>query len=160
MAETAVPRAGESGPLADPGLEGLAAEQAPELIAAVAAVRAGEGDMDQVMQLLRSATLWVETDSDEHGHAVRSVAAQGLSWLPVFSSLPRLALFAQAAGRGAQQVTYGTLTGAELLDTCLPELPVGTGLVLDAVSEHVLALPPVRGIVPESLAVSAEPGQG
>lgn len=130
-------------------------DPAGDLIAAVSAVRAGGGDVDLVVRLFRDATLWVETDSDERGHAVRSVQVQGLHWLPVFSSLPRLALFCQAGNRGDQHITYGTVTGAEILETCLPALPFGTGVVLDTASEHVLALPPVAGFVPDSLAVDA-----
>lgn len=131
-------------------------DPAAELIAAVSAVRAGDGDMDLVVQLFRNTTLWVETDSDERGHAVRSVQVQGLHWLPVFSSLPNLALFCQAGDRGDQQITYGTVTGDEILESCLPALPFGTGVVLDAASDHVLTLPPVAGFVPDSLAVDAE----
>lgn len=131
-------------------------EPASELIAAVAEVRAGRGDVDRVMSLFRQATVWIETEPAEPGHLVRSVAAHGLNWLPVFSSLSRLAQFCQASGRGEQQVDYGTLTGAEVLEACLPALPPATGLLLDAASDHVLSLPPVTGIVPDSLAIDAE----
>ncbi len=135
-------------------------DPATELIAAVSAVRAGGGDMDLVVRLFRNTTLWVETDSDERGHAVRSVQFDGLHWLPVFSSLLRLALFCQAGDRGERHITYGTITGDEILRSCLPALPFGTGVLLDAASDHVLTLPPVAGIVPDSLAVDAESREG
>ncbi|MCA1278267.1 SseB family protein [Saccharopolyspora sp. 7B] len=65
-----------------------------------------------------------------------------MAWLPVFTSLDHLAAFAVASGRGNQPCTYGTLSGAEVLDAVLSALPPGTGLVLDPGAEHVLALPP------------------
>lgn len=138
-------------PVPDPGPESVT----EELIAEVIEVRAARGDMDQVMRLLRQTPLWVETEQDEDGqsYTVRSVQTQGLRWLPVFSALEHLARFAQASGRGDQHIQYGQLPGAELLDEVLPALPHGTGLVLDPVADHVLALPAVRGIVPDALAV-------
>lgn len=136
----------------------LPVEQAPEapLIASVEQVRAGHGGMDRVMGLFRRSTLWVETELAGEQHTVRSVQAEGLSWLPVFSSLAQLAAFCQASGRGSVEVSYGTLTGAELLATCLPALPLGTGVLLDPVADHALPLPPVTGIVPDSLAVDRD----
>lgn len=133
-------------------------DPAAELISAVLEVRAGHGDMDLVLRLFRQATVWLETEDGERGdQLVRSVHAQGLNWLPVFSSLPRLAAFCQATGRGQQRVTYGTATGAEVLDRCLPALPPATGLVLDPVCDHVLSLPPVPGIAPDAVAIESRP---
>lgn len=132
-------------------------DPAAELIAAVLAVRAGEGGMDLVMRLFRQATVWLETEDGEHGgQLVRSVHVQGLNWLPVFSSLPRLAAFCQATGRGQQRITYGTTTGEQVLESCLPALPPATGLVLDPVADHVLSLPPVPGIAPAAVALDTE----
>ncbi len=132
-------------------------DSAAELVSAVLQVRAGQGDMDLVVRLFRRATVWLETEDGELGtQLVRSVHVQGLNWLPVFSSLPRLAAFAAATGRGQRRVTYGTAPGAEVLDRCLPVLPPATGLVLDPISDHVLSLPPVPGIVPDAVAISTE----
>lgn len=140
-------------PDADP-VEPEPVDEAHSLVAAVVEVRAGRGDMGEVMRLFRDASLWVERESSDEGHAVRAVAAEGLRWLPVFTSLAQLAVFAQASGRGDQEVSYGRLSGAEVLDVCLPGLPPGTGMVLDPVADHVLALPAVRGIVPDEQAVN------
>lgn len=132
-------------------------DPAAELVSAVLQVRAGHGDMDLVMRLFRSATVWLETEDGERGtQLVRSVHVQGLNWLPVFSSLPRLAAFASATGRGQQRVTYGAALGAEVLDSCLPALPPATGLVLDPISDHVLSLPPVPGVAPDAVAIDTE----
>lgn len=143
-------------PLAEPVSQG---ELSPvpagsSLVAAVVEVRAGRGDMAEVMALFRAATLWVERDGDQQ--VVRAVEFEGLRWLPVFTSLEQLAVFAQASRRGDQEVHYGRLSGAEIVEECLPLLPVGTGMVLDPLADHVLPLPAVRGIVPDSRAIDGE----
>lgn len=110
----------------------------------VAQVRAGERDVAELVQQLRDAQLVVEVDSTQAGHEVVAVAAQGLRWLPVFTALDHWAQFLEAAGRGDERVGYGWLSGAELFDEVLPQLPTGTGVVLDPTAEHVLALPPTQ----------------
>ena len=139
---------------------GMVDEVAPELVDAVTEVRAARGDMDRVLRLFRGTTLWVERETTEQGHALRTIPLDGAHWLPVFTSLVRLSEFCRAAGRGAESLRYGQLTGADVLDTCLPALPFGTGVLLDATCEHVLALPPVNGIVPSDLAVDAQRAGG
>lgn len=114
----------------------------PDLLAAVARVHAGEDVMADVMELLRTAPVWLETTPTADGQQlVEPLRRQGLIWLPLFSSELYLARFAQASGRGEDTIAYGELTGAEVLDELLPQLPRGTGIVLDPVSDHVLALP-------------------
>ncbi|QGK69679.1 hypothetical protein GIY23_09245 [Allosaccharopolyspora coralli] len=123
--------------------EALDEHPSPELIAAVREVLGGHDVMDRVMNLLQKAPLWLETEVASGGgdRVVRTLRAEGLRWLPLFSSRTLLARFAQASGRGSAEITYGSLTGAEVLDELLPQLPRGTGIVLDPVSDHVLALP-------------------
>ena len=47
------------------------------------------------------------------------------------------------------------VTGERLLDHYLPALPRPTGVVFDNGAEHMMSLPPVRGIVSDELAVDA-----
>lgn len=124
-------------------------EPNPLLVQALEDAHAGTTQGYELMPLFFAAQVWVETEPsvDEHGQqrvAVRSVHAQGLSWLPVFTSLPRLAQFGQLTGRGEVELTYGELPGREVVRDLLPDLPVHTGIVLDPGSEHVFALPPAN----------------
>lgn len=126
---------------------------APELVAAAQRVHEGEDAMADVLSLFRQARLWLEVASAEKGHVVTPVRAQGFVFLPVFSSEWLLARFCQASGRGDREITYGCLTGAEVLDELLPELGGGTGIMLDATADHVLALPAARGAERDTLGV-------
>lgn len=107
-------------------------------------VRSGQRDVAELVQHLRDAQLVVEVESTHAGHEVVAVAAQGLRWLPVFTALDYWAQFLHGAGRGDERVGYGWLSGAELFDEVLPQVPTGTGVVLDPTTEHVLALPPAQ----------------
>ncbi len=126
---------------------------ASALVAAAQRVHEGEDAMAEVLSLFRQARMWMEVASAGEGHVVTPVRAQGFVFLPVFSSEWLLARFCQASGRGAQGITYGCLTGAEVLDELLPELGGGTGIMLDATADHVLALPAASGVESETLGV-------
>lgn len=128
------------------------------LMEAVQAARAGHADQQQLVSAFRAATVYVEAiPTDDGDRALQWVHQGGLTWVPVFTSLQTLAAFYSEAGRGDDQIDYGELTGAELIDHCLPQLPRGTGMILDPISDHVLALPPVAGIVPDDLAIPTDP---
>lgn len=126
------------------------------LLEAVWAARNGRGDIETFMGLFRAATVYVEAIPTEDGdRALQWVRHDGLTWLPVFTTPSSMVAFFVEAGRGDDQLDYGMLTGAELIDHCLPQLPRGTGMILDAASEHVLTLPPVTGIVGDELAITS-----
>ncbi len=108
----------------------------------VSQARSGERQVGELVALLRSATLVVEVETTERGHEVVPMGAHGLGWLPVFTSIESWAEFLITAGRGGERVGYGWLSGVELFDELLPQLPTGTGVVLDPCPEPVLALPP------------------
>lgn len=127
-------------------LRAAAAEDpAAALAAAVAQWWRQDTDLDTVLAAIRPAPLLVEVDQDRQLTAVR---ADGLAWLPVFTDLEEFAAWLQACGRGSETVSYGRLSGAELLDVALPQLPAGTGLVLNPTSEQLLPLPPYPPVVP------------
>lgn len=135
----------------------LAKPETDALLAAVDAARNGHADLDILMPRFRAATLYVEAIPTEDGdRALQWVHHEGLTWVPVFTSLMNMASCFVEAGRGEEEVHYGMLTGAELIEQCLPQLPRGTGMILDPISEHVLALPPVEGIVSAELAIPTE----
>lgn len=115
----------------------------PELLRELAAqARSGERAPGELVALLRSATLVVEVNTSEHGHEVIPMRARGLGWLPVFTSIASWAEFLITAGRGAEPVGYGWLSGVELFDEVMGQLPAGTGVVLDPCPDPVLVLPP------------------
>lgn len=118
-----------------------------DTLARVAAqVRTGEDDVADLVSRLRAAQLVVEVEASATGSELVPVVAQGLRWLPVFSSLEYWAQFLVAAGRGEDTIGYGWLSGSELFDEVVPQLAAGTGVVLDPLAEHVLALPPAKEI--------------
>ncbi|MEV0049224.1 SseB family protein [Saccharopolyspora shandongensis] len=128
-------------------------EPAAELIGTVRLFGTGEATVEQLAAVLRGTSVYVAVSDEDGGFALPTGRGGELSWLGVFTSLGRMAEFYRAAGRGADTVRYGELTGAELIDQCLPALPRGTGLVLDPGSEHGTALAPVRGLVPDEIAL-------
>ncbi|TDD51968.1 SseB family protein [Saccharopolyspora elongata] len=131
-----------------------APEPAAELLDALRRFRADQATIAQLAAALRGTALYVAV-SDEDGRFALPTGRDGeLSWLGVFTSPGRMAEFYRAAGRGADNVRYGELTGAELIDQCLPALPRSTGLVLDPGSEHGTALAPIRGLVPDEIALT------
>lgn len=127
---------------------------AAELLDALRLFRADQATIEQLAAALRGTAVHVAVSDEDGGFALPTGRHGELSWLGVFTSLGRMATFYRAAGRGADTVRYGELTGAELIDECLPALPSGTGLVLDPGSEHGTALAPVRGLVSDEIALS------
>ncbi|MEU5848073.1 SseB family protein [Saccharopolyspora shandongensis] len=129
-------------------------EPAAELLGTVRLFGTGEATVEQLAAALRGTSVYVAVSDEDGGFALPTGRDGELSWLGVFTSPSRMAEFYRAAGRGADTVRYGELTGAELIDQCLPALPRGTGLVLDPGSKHGTALAPVRGLVPDEIALT------
>ncbi|MFF7179978.1 SseB family protein [Streptomyces sp. NPDC008121] len=80
----------------------------------------------------------------------------GVRWICAFSDEEALARFAVARGDAGREWTYRTILGARLLDVMVPLLPGPGGVALDAGSTDGLLFPPVRGIVPDEVAVDVE----
>ena len=123
------------------------------LVAAVVQYLRNDGDVDTVLTTFRAAELVVELADDAEENRMVVVRREVLCWVPACSTLANFATWMQMCGRGTETVHYGLISGAELLDTCLPQLPTGAGVVLDPATDRVLALPPVTGIVTRELAV-------
>ncbi|MEU6594301.1 hypothetical protein ABZ923_34720 [Streptomyces sp. NPDC046881] len=85
----------------------------------------------------------------------------GVRWIYAFSDEHALARFALARGEGAREWTYQRWLGARLLDAVVPAVGVPCGVALDcADGEDGMVFPPVRGIVPDAVAVDVESGTG
>ncbi len=80
----------------------------------------------------------------------------GVRFILAFSDEQALARYAVARGEAAREWTYQTILGARLLDVAVPAAGVPCGVALDcADGEDGMVFPPVRGIVPDEVAVDA-----
>ncbi|MFJ4951281.1 hypothetical protein [Streptomyces sp. NPDC088760] len=85
----------------------------------------------------------------------------GIRWIYAFSNEQSLARFALARGEGAREWAYQRWLGARLLDAVVPAVGVPCGVALDcADGEDGMVFPPVRGIVPDAVAVNVDGGTG
>ncbi|MER5728943.1 SseB family protein [Streptomyces sp. NPDC002138] len=80
----------------------------------------------------------------------------GVRWICAFSDEETLAAFARAQGDADREWTYQRVLGARLLDVMVPLLPGPGGVALDAGSPDGMLFPPVRGVVPDDVAVDLE----
>ncbi|MDA3630050.1 SseB family protein [Saccharopolyspora sp. WRP15-2] len=129
-------------------------DPAEELIGALESFRADRTSIEQLAEVIRGTGFVTPVSDEDGGVALIAARAGELSWLGAFTSLPRMAEFYRESGRGSDTVRYAEVTGAELLEQCLPALPRGTGLVIDAGSGHSTALGPVAGLVPDEIALT------
>lgn len=87
----------------------------------------------------------------------------GVRFILAFSDEQALARYAVARGETAREWTYQTILGARLLDVAVPAAGAPCGVALNcADGEQGMVFPPVRGVVPEGVAVDvvAETGDG
>jgi hypothetical protein len=83
----------------------------------------------------------------------------GIRFILAFSDEQALARYAHERGEAAREWTYQTILGARLLDVAVPAAGVPCGVALDcADGEDGMVFPPVRGIVPDEVAVDREEG--
>lgn len=78
----------------------------------------------------------------------------GIRFILAFSDEQALARYTVARGEAAREWTYQTVLGARLLDVAVPAAGVPCGVALDcADGEEGMVFPPVRGIVPDEVAL-------
>ena len=123
------------------------------LVGVLNAARDGSLAMRDVVDVLRETEVLVGLAGAVEAPELSFVDFKGSAWVSVFSSPQAMASFFRSAGRGEEKLRFGGLRGSELLDEVWPQLPRGTGLVLDPGSPHVLALPPIAGLAPDSAAL-------
>lgn len=95
---------------------------------------------------------------DDDGERVLTAELNGIRWIYAFSDEAALARFALARGEGGREWPYRRVLGARLLDVAVPLAGVPCGVVLDAAdgAEGGVLFPPVRGIVPDAVAVDVD----
>ncbi len=83
----------------------------------------------------------------------------GVRFILAFSDGQALARYARARGEFAREWTYQTVLGSRLLDVAVPAAGVPCGVALDcADGPDGMVFPPVRGVVPDEVAVDREQG--
>lgn len=113
--------------------------------------RNGVGDPEAFLVAFRASTVYLQRIDPL---SLPMVSIDGLNWLAAFSSLELLRQYLLAR-RESAEADYLSVTGERLLDHILPALPRPTGVVFDNGADHMMALPPVRGIVSDDLAVGS-----
>ncbi|MGA9309507.1 MAG: hypothetical protein WBV74_03945 [Pseudonocardiaceae bacterium] len=82
-------------------------------------------------------------------------------WLYGFTTPAELAAWVVArGGDGDVEHGYVTVRGSRLLDVAVREVGVPAGIAIDAAGSRPMLLPPVRGIVPDDVAVDADSWNG
>ncbi|MFF8729543.1 SseB family protein [Streptomyces sp. NPDC015171] len=85
----------------------------------------------------------------------------GVRFILAFSDEQALARYAFARGGAVREWRYRTVLGARLLDAAVPAVGVPCGVALDcADGAGGVVFPPVRGVVPDAVAVDVEGGTG
>ncbi|GGP31359.1 hypothetical protein GCM10018980_65260 [Streptomyces capoamus] len=106
----------------------------------------------------RRTAVLVPVDADG---APLAAEFSGVRWIYAFSDEGALARFAVARGEGAREWAYQRWLGARLLDAAVPAVGVPCGVALDcADGVDGVVFPPVRGVVPDAVAVDVNGGDG
>ncbi|GAB2819572.1 SseB family protein [Lentzea nigeriaca] len=122
-----------------------------EAVAHARRYREGGGNPEAFLKAFRQSTVYLQRIDPL---SLPVIKIEGLNWLAAFSSLELLKQHLEAR-RESIDVSYLAVTGERLLDHYLPALPRPTGVVFDNGAEHMMTLPPVRGVVADELAVTA-----
>lgn len=89
--------------------------------------------------------------------ALLTADMNGIRFILAFSDEQALARYAQARGDFSREWTYRTVLGAKLLDVAVPAAGVPCGVALDcADGPDGMVFPPVKGIVPDAVAVDRD----
>ncbi|MGW2835688.1 SseB family protein [Streptomyces sp. NPDC001286] len=108
-----------------------------------------QGDPRSVVGEFRRSEVLVPLVDD----SVLLVDAGGIRWLFAFTDDAALERFARARGEAVPERV--PVYGARLLDQVIPRVGGPAGIAVDAGSPAGMVLPPVRGIVPDEVAVDA-----
>ncbi|MER5641491.1 SseB family protein [Kitasatospora sp. NPDC002227] len=115
--------------------------------------RAGAGEAKTVLAVFRSSAVYVpETDDG----LVWTGDQGGIRWIYAFSGEGQLAAFARARDYRGAELNYRTIYGSRLLDVAVPAVGRPCGVALDVAGSQPMLFPPVRGIVPDAVALDGE----
>ncbi|MFB0631662.1 SseB family protein [Streptomyces sp. AB3(2024)] len=106
-------------------------------------------------QLAEFRDLVVLVPLDERG-GLWTAGLGGLDWICAFSDEDALSRFAQARGEADREWAFRRVRGARLLDEVVPALDFPCGVALNPAGPGGTVFPPVRGIVPDAVAVDGE----
>lgn len=124
----------------------------------IARVWAGAGDEKAMIESFRGSVLLVPHLGD--GYVVAGDCGD-VRWLYGFTTPAELAAWVVArGGDGDVEHGYVTVRGSRLLDVAVREVGVPAGIAIDAAGSRPMLLPPVRGIVPDDVAVDADSWNG
>ncbi|MEU4585781.1 hypothetical protein AB0F92_27445 [Kitasatospora aureofaciens] len=113
-------------------------------------LRLGLGDPAVMLAQFRLSAVLVPLWGDD---AVWTGDEGGLRWIFAFSSEEELAAFVQSKDLPLDGFPYMTVLGSRLLDVAVPGLGVPGGIALDVAGKEPMLFPPVRGIVPDEVAL-------
>ncbi|GGV14114.1 hypothetical protein GCM10010495_29950 [Kitasatospora herbaricolor] len=116
-------------------------------------LHAGAGDPGIVLAAFRSGVVFVPRDADGR---VWTGDEGGIRWIWAFSTEAALVAFARARGHRGPELDWLTVRGSRLLDVAVPAVGVPCGVALDVGSAQPMLFPPVRGIVPDAVALDGE----
>jgi hypothetical protein len=127
------------------------------LTAEIAAMREGAGRPGRLVGELRRATLLAPVADG----ALMSGQQGGVRWLYAFTDEESLARFLVRRGADpAAGADYLAVLGARLLDSVIPSLDGPTGIAVNVADDDgAMLFPPVAGIVPDAVAVTAAAGE-
>ncbi|TQF06404.1 hypothetical protein E6W39_34595 [Kitasatospora acidiphila] len=119
-----------------------------ELAERLVALHEGQIDSARVVLEFRRSAVLVPTRGGE------PLAADlgGVQWLYAFTGEDALMRYAQAGELGPE-VPYLTVYGWRLMDVAVPAMGVPAGVAVDVAGPAPFLLPPVRGVVPDAVAV-------
>ncbi|MFJ1752746.1 hypothetical protein [Kitasatospora sp. NPDC088134] len=116
---------------------------------------AGVGDPELLLAAFRSALLYLPQD----GRGTVWAGDQGgIRWVHAFTGEDEMAAFAARRGHREPELAYLTVRGRRLLEQVGRAAGVPTGVALDAAGATPMLFPPVRGIVPDEVAVDGGSG--
>ncbi|MFD8983254.1 SseB family protein [Streptomyces sp. NPDC059564] len=92
---------------------------------------------------------------DERG-GLWTAGLGGLDWICAFSDEEALSRFALARGEAERDWAFRRVRGARLLDEVVPALDFPCGVALNPAGPDGTVFPPVRGIVPDAVAVDGQ----
>ncbi|WKX70639.1 hypothetical protein [Streptomyces sp. XD-27] len=125
----------------------------------IAAIRAGDGDPAALIGEFRRTAVLVPALDDG---GLMTAARGGIRWIYAFTDEPALVRFAEGRGTTADNVgddglPYLSLLGARLLDEVIPAVDGPTGVAVNVADQDgSMLFPPVRGIVPDAVAVDVD----